>query len=261
MNYGLYLSASGVLTNLYRQDVFANNLANVQTTGFKPDEPALTQRPIERIEDQLGMQFSDRLLDQLGGGVFAGPQTIDFAVGSFQPTGNDLDVALPQRDCFFAVQHTNEKTGQTSVRLTRDGNFTRNAQGMLVNQSGQCVLDRDDQPIRLPDQGDVAISGSGQVTVDGDPVAQLQVARVADLTQLHKAGANQFAFDPRKTDPRSIEQNPQVQTGVLESSAADPVKTLVKMIGATRAATGSAQLMSYFDTLMDRAVNTLGRVA
>ncbi|MCC6679722.1 MAG: flagellar hook-basal body protein [Phycisphaeraceae bacterium] len=259
MNYGLYLSASGVLTNLYRQDVFANNLANVQTTGFKPDQPALTQRPIERIEDQLGMRFSDRLLDQLGGGVFAGPQSIDFAVGSFQPTGNDLDVALPQRDCFFAVQHTHEKTGQTSVRLTRDGNFTRNAEGLLVNQSGQFVLDIDDQPIRLPDEGDVAISGSGQVTIDGEPLAQLQVARVADLSQLHKAGANQFAF--QGADPRRIEQSPQVQTGALESSAADPVKTMVKMIAATRAATGSAQLMSYFDTLMDRAVNTLGRVA
>ena len=79
MNYGLYLSASGVLTNLYRQDVFANNLANSETVGFKPDSPTVRQREPEAIEDNLGLGASQRLLDKLGGGVLAGPQSIRFS--------------------------------------------------------------------------------------------------------------------------------------------------------------------------------------
>ena len=68
MNYGLYLSASGVLTNLYRQDVFSNNLANVETVGFKQDLPSIRQRAPESIEQQFGSDVSKRLLDKLGGG-------------------------------------------------------------------------------------------------------------------------------------------------------------------------------------------------
>ena len=88
MNYGLYLSASGVLTNTYRQDVFANNLANVETPGFKPDLPSIRQRDPEAIEDNLGFQGSNELLDRLGGGVLAGQQRINFNQGTLRPTGN-----------------------------------------------------------------------------------------------------------------------------------------------------------------------------
>jgi len=259
MMYGLYLSASGVLTNLYRQDVFANNLANVQTIGFKPDVPALTQRQIEHLEDDLGMKFADPLMDRLGGGVFAGPQHVDFAQGSLQPTGRPLDAALTEPGRFFAVRHTDPHTGDTSVRLTRNGNFSRNEAGELVTQAGQPVLDRADNPITIPADAEVALTRGGDVLADGEVVAQVQVAHVADPAQLRKAGQNLFAFTGR--DPRTIVQEPDIRTGVVEASGADPVKTLMKMIDATKAATGNANVLRYFDTLMDRAVNTLGRVA
>ena len=68
MNYGLYLSASGVLSNTYRQDVFANNLANVETPGFKPDMPSIRQRDPEAIEDSLGIGEVE-VLDRFAGGT------------------------------------------------------------------------------------------------------------------------------------------------------------------------------------------------
>jgi flagellar basal-body rod protein FlgF len=259
MNYGLYLAASGTLTHVYRQNVYANNLANVETTGYKPDIPALTQRAPESLEDHLGFQFRDSLLDRLGGGVFAGPQSIDFAPGAIKATGGNLDVALAQRDRFFAVQYVNPQNGQTSVRLTRDGSFSRAADGTLVTQAGHRVLDINDQPITLPVDGEAKIGSDGQVCVAGQGVAHLQVARVADLSRLHKAGQNLFAFND--ADSRTLDPVPDLRAGALESSAADPIKTLVDMIDSTKAATGSANLMRYFDTMMDRAVNTLGRVA
>lgn len=259
MNYGLYLSASGVLTNLYRQDVFANNLANVETVGYKPDIPALTQRAAERVEDDLGMRFADPLLDRLGGGVFAGPQAIDFVPGAIEPTHNPLDAALTEKNAFFAVRHTDPQSGAVSVRLTRNGNFSRAADGTLVTQAGQPVLDPDDNPIVLPDGAAVAISRTGELVSGDRTIAQLQVARVGDLSVLKKAGQNLLAFEG--ADPRQIDQEPDVQGGALEASGSNPVTTLIDLINATKAATGSANLMRYFDTLMDRTVNTLGRVA
>ena len=97
MNYGLYLSASGVLTNTYRQDVFANNLANVETNGFKPDVPMLRQRDAESVEDQLGFDVSNEIMDKLGGGALAAKQRINFAPGSLKATGNRIGCRADRR--------------------------------------------------------------------------------------------------------------------------------------------------------------------
>ncbi len=188
MNYGLYVSAAGVMTNLYRQDVFANNLANVNTTAFKPDIPELSQRDPEAVEDNLGMDVSNRLLERLGGGVYAGPQRIDMSTAQLTETGNPLDVALQKDGQFFAVQVTDPKTGQVQVRLTRDGRFTRNDAGELVNTAGHRVLDPNDQPIRVRGSAPVRIDGAGHLLQNGKPVAQLQVAQVNDTGQLEKRG-------------------------------------------------------------------------
>ncbi len=258
MNYGLYLSASGVLTNQYRQDVFANNLANVATPAFKPDVPVIKQRDPETIEDHLGGRLSQRLLERLGGGVLAGPQRIDLSVGPFEQTGNPLDVALPDKDTFFAVEWRGGN-GADTVRLTRDGRFTRNAAGELVTPSGQRVLDADGQPITVPAVGDVRFDAAGRLLHNGEPVARLQVARVPDQGSLRKTGGNLFAFNG--PDPREPVANPSVLPGKIESSGVNPVRALMDVTSAGKSAMGNAEMIRYFDLLMDRSVNSLGRVA
>ena len=258
MNYGLYLSASGVLTNTYRQDVFANNLANVETVGFKPDMPSVRQRDPESVEDQLGMDISNEIMDRLGGGVLAGTQRINFTPGTLQKTSNDLDVALIERDHFFAVRSIDPQTGEAQVRLTRDGRFSRNDANELITQSGHKVLDTSDRPIVLTGNGKARINGNAQVTVAGETIAQLQVARVADLDRLSKRGEGQFVFDGR--DPRTAVDAPNVRPGFVEASGVDPIMTMMQIVAATKAVTGNANMIRYHDQLLDRAVNTLGRV-
>ncbi len=259
MNYGLYLSASGVLTNLYRQDVYANNLANVETVGFKPDIAAVRQRNPESIEDSLDFDVSQRLLDKLGGGVLAGPQRIDFEPGTVEITGNPHDVALTDRNSFFAVQDVDAKTGKTEVRLSRDGRFNRSADGTLVQPSGKPVLDDNDQVIVIDDGAPFTISDAGEVIQNGQAVAQIQVARIADTAVLRKQGQNLFAFEGK--DPRQAVDTPRLETGAVEASGADPIHTLMRLTAASKAAMGNARMIQYQDTLMDRAINTLGRVA
>jgi flagellar basal-body rod protein FlgF len=258
MNYGMYLSASGVLTNTYRQDVFANNLANVETVGFKPDIPSIRQRDPESVEDGLGMDVSNELMDRLGGGVLTGMQRINFAQGAHRLTGNPLDVALTDKDQFFAVQVIDPDTGEAQVRLTRDGRFTLNNAGELVTQSGYNVLDTSDKPIVVEGEGEAGVGTGGQVVVGGEQVAQLQVARVADLQGLTKRGQGLFAFDG--PDPRQLVDKPAVRPGFIEASGVDAITTMMQIVSATKAATGNANMIRYHDQILDRAVNTLGRV-
>lgn len=259
MNYGLYLSASGALANMYRQDVFANNLANVNTVGFKHDLAAITQRKPESVEGGFGMDVSHRLLDKLGGGVLAGPQTISFTQGPIQQTDNPLDVALTDAQQFFVVQ---APQGQEGVRLTRDGRFTLDAQGYLATVAGgHRVLGPDDSLIRLDPNLPVVIDARGQVTQNGEQASQLQVTQVADTDRLRKQGQNLFTWtagsDPRVNPAQGVTVEPEA----VEGSSVDPIKAMMNLIDASRAAESNANLIRYFDTLMDRAVNTLGRIA
>lgn len=260
MNYGLYLSASGVLTNLYRQDVFSNNLANVKTVGFQRDLAMIHQRSAESIEDPTLAGNSHELLDKLGGGVFAGPQSISFKNGPMEHTGNPLDVALEAEKTFFNVRAANPEGDDSGIRLTRDGRFSRDAEGYLVTiAGGHHVLDDADQPIELGEGGEVTIDPTGRIFVEGQVVARLGIKTVSDTDALTKRGKNLLGWEGAdiRTDPPTV----AMRAGFVEASGVDPVVTLMNLIAATKAVSGNANLIRYHDTLMDRAVNTLGRVA
>lgn len=259
MNYGLYLSASGVLSNTYRQDVFANNLANAQTVGFKIDVPSIKQRDPESLEDNLGYMVSQDLLDRLGGGVLAGTQFTQHDRAQFKQTDNSFDLALDQEKTYFAIQVPDGK-GNTSVQLTRDGRFTRDSQGFLATVTGgHKVLGTGDAPIELPATGDVVVQNDGRILVGGEEVGQLQVTGVSNVNALIKRGQNLYAM-PDDENFRQAASRVAILQGYTEQSSVDPIQTLMQLTDATNAANGNANLIKYQDELMNRAINTLGRV-
>ncbi|MEO0587990.1 MAG: flagellar hook basal-body protein [Planctomycetota bacterium] len=261
MNYGLYLSAAGTLTNRHRLDVFANNLANVQTHAFKPLRPSVANRPPESIENPDRFGTAQKLLDRLGGGVLAGRQSLDFTPGPIESTGNPLDAAITAKDEFFAVAMTDPATGRTETRLTRDGRFTLNNQGVLVTQSGHPVLNPDNEPIRLAPGVKPSITPAGLlVDSQNNTLGQIQVTRVRQPGDaLMPAGENTFRF--RGTDTRQPVANVALASESIEASGTRAVPTLMKLIAASKSASSNANMIRYHDTLLDRAVNTLGRVA
>src|SRR5690349_15534621 len=146
MNYGLWLSATGIVTSSHRQDVIANNLANVETVGFKRNVPLFQQRLTE-AQARRQPDDSDGKLDRLGGGLLCAPTLIDQTQGDPEGTGNNLDVAL-QGKGYLSVTDASGKQF-----LTRDGRMALNRDGNLVlATSGQRVLDAKGQPIALPGQ-------------------------------------------------------------------------------------------------------------
>ncbi|MCK4658374.1 MAG: flagellar hook-basal body protein [Phycisphaerae bacterium] len=256
MTYGLWLSVGGLQVNQYRQEIITNNLANVETVGFKRDLAVIHERPVEAYQNPDGARYGHRLLDRLGGGNWVRPTYTNFDQGSLVHTGGDLDAAIAG-DGFFTVREGDD------LRYTRDGKFTLNRQGELVmaaNQGRTKVLDNAGKAVQInTTDGKIKIAGDGTITqgAGNTVVAKLGVVEFADRQGLRKVGKNLFVSIG---DPPRAPQNSQVHGGYIERSAQNPMTGLVEMIEATRAMELNARLITLQDQTIGEAVNKVGRV-
>lgn len=258
MNYGLYISATGVLANMYRQDVIAGNLANVNTTGFKQDHVTFKLREPARIEDGLFQIDSNAMLERLGGGVHLGRNRVDFTQGPLEPTGNDLDLAL-ERQGFFAVRTSASKDGE-ALGFTRDGRMSLDSSGRLVlASSGLPVLDVNDRPIHLNTSAGLLVQQDGTIVQEGRSVARIQIADFPDRGQLKKQAAGIFTPRGDALENR-IAGAARIRQGYLEGSTVDPIQAMMAISAAGSLASTNIEMMRSQDEMIGRAVNTLGRV-
>ncbi|MFN0010754.1 MAG: flagellar hook-basal body protein [Phycisphaerales bacterium] len=258
MNYGMNLAASGVLTNLYRMDVLANNLANSGTPGFKAISPGTRERDVARVEDGLAFLPSNTALERLGAGAMLMGHRVSHAQGGVEKTDRPLDVAIEGRG--FLVVQTGEGVDSEALRLTRDGRLTRNARGELVQAStGLPVLDTANKPITLTGDGPVRINRDGTISQGAGVVARLQLASVASPERLRPLGNGLFQGDNRLIASRKAADATLTQ-GAVESSSVDAVKTMMDITSAERAVGANLRMITLYDQLMERAVS-LGRVA
>ncbi|MGE3107761.1 MAG: flagellar hook-basal body protein [Phycisphaerales bacterium] len=261
MNYGLNISASGVMTSLYRQNVLSNNLANVGTPGFKPDLPYIKQREAVRREDGLMNLPSNRLLERLGAGALLGFNRTSSAQGDLEVTGNPLDAAI--RGAGYFVVEASARDGEKRIRLSRDGRFTLNEEGTLVTAaSGLAVLDESGRTITIDrSAGPVSIGGDGSISQGGRPLARIQVSRVRGEPLLRKIGNN--LYEPTSAQVQAMEPASGVQVvgGSIERSAVDPVQAIMGITDAGNAVASNARMIQLQDDMIGRAINTFGRVA
>jgi flagellar basal body rod protein FlgG len=259
MNYGYAIGASGVLAAMHRQDVAANNLANVTTVGFKMDMGATVPREAARIEDGLYHLPSNELLEKLGAGVLLAPTRTKFDQGTIESTGNPLDVAI-RGDGFLAVGGKGAGGTQT-VRYTRDGRMTLNSLGRLVSAvDGSPILDSQNNPISLDPHQKITIDSSGSIRQDGREVAQLGFVDFADRTVLRKAGANRFDAAAGAT-PSAVQPAGTIIQESVEGSAVDPIDAMMAVQNAANAVSAGLRMMSMHDELTGRAISQLGRVS
>ena len=258
MSYGLNVSASGVLTNLYRMDVLANNLANAETVGFKPIGAATRERDVARTEDGLPFLPSDTMLERLGAGSMLVPNRVTQGQGSLDTTGRPLDLAIQGRG-FFVLQ-SGEGADSEALRLTRDGRFSTDAKGRLVQAStGLSVLDVQNKPITLNGAADVHIDRAGTITQGGQVVAKLQLASVGAPESLRPMGNGLYRGDTRLIAARTRADGSLTQ-GAVERSTVDAVRTMMDLSSAERSVSSNLRMISLYDQLMERAVS-MGRVA
>jgi len=258
MSYGLYLSAAGALSSMHRQDVFANNLANMNTVGFKPDQVVTRQRLPERLESPQGFVDPKWMLEQLGGGQFIDPTRVSMMQGDLVATGNDLDVAISGEGLFVVAGPDGAAPGDT--RMTRDGRFTLNDAGQLVMAaSGRRVLDTEGAPIELAPGVPVTIDAAGGIHQGGALVATLRLVDVSAGT-LVKEGNDLLRFADGER-PATRPFTGRLEQGHTEASAVDPILTLNGMMAAAKSAQANLKMMQYHDQLLGQAFNTFGRVA
>lgn len=254
MIQGIYSGASGLKAQQQRLDVLANNVANVDTTGFKATrvdfQDALYQTMARPVQPQEGLNL------QQGHGVHVSQTLRAFSQGMVQQTGRTLDVMVDGEGYFVLQSPTGE------IAYTRDGSFNFSAEGgqsFLVAGDGSYVLDTAGN--RIAAQGDEsqwAIAAQGQISIGTQaPFAQLLVVRFPNQEGLSAMGNNRFVPTQASGAPQPMQQ-PSVIQGALEGSNVDLAQELTRLIRTQRAFTLSSRAVQTADE-MEGIANGLRR--
>ena len=258
---GLYTSALGMTTQMQRMDVTSNNMANVNTAGFKRDGVAsqpFTDRFNMRIHDPaatgvLRLAGSVRGTGLMTPGVFVDEVFTDFSSGGLRETNGPLDLALTAPG-FFVVTATN-RDGSEQEKFTRDGSFTLGADGTLLTMTGSIVQSTNGASINIP-VGIITIDDQGRVFSNEGYVDTIRTVNVNNPESLRKTRGSYWAV----TDETEMaDYNGRVEQGFLENSNVNIVNEMVQLIALNRAYEANARMVQIHDETLGRAVNEIAR--
>jgi flagellar basal-body rod protein FlgF len=250
MYYGLYTSAAGAGAQNHKVEVLSNNLANVNTVGFKRELAILQARDSESIERGLTSRGSGSLED-IGGGVRMNQTFTDFAPGTMQLTQLPTDLAIDASNTFFMVENDGHKV------LTRAGNFHLSNEGKLVTASGDSVLSTDGSPIQIDSTLPYRFLPGGVLEQAGERI-ELALIKPKDVSKLQKAGENYFTAE--KTNELTAADDRNVKIGYLEMSGVNPVDEMVELITASRAYEANVRIIQQHDTATSELISRMLKV-
>jgi flagellar basal-body rod protein FlgF len=222
---GIYHLIDGSLVQQLRFETISNNLANLNTNGFRKDTISFDQA------------LSANYISET-----------DFAPGPVRYTGNDLDVALEGQG-FFKIQTSK------GIRYTRDGAFSINAQGLLVTRSGDAVLGQNG-PITISGRK-VSIQTDGQVVVDGQPADKLWVVDFKQPKMLTKEGGSLYAHQGEDSEIVTAEEA-SLKQSYIEGSNVNPTEEMIKMLEAFRAFESAQKAIQSIDEMTSKMINDQG---
>ncbi len=237
---GIYNAAAGMIPSMNQQETVGNNLANVNTTGFKADQryfrtalnSSLLQgggfgQPVKMNEDQISLRT-------------------DFTQGAFSETRNPLDCSI-DGEGFFTIE-----TGDT-VSYTRNGSFALNAEGELVSNQGYRVMG-EGGAIKIIGR-DVTIRFNGDVIVDGKTAGTLKIVDFEQPYDLQRNGYGLFL--PGNGDEGFKPEKLELRQGFLEDSNVDPISEMLQMIELNRNYESCQKSIQSQDETLKLAVNEL----
>jgi flagellar basal-body rod protein FlgF len=249
MPYGIYLSASGAHVQNHRLEVLSNNLANINTPGFKPSLAILQARNNKAIDDGEVSPGSGRL-DDIGGGAKIQPTQTLFGHGPMENTGGQTDFAIHDNKSFFVVQRGDEQL------LTRAGGFIFNATGQLTTTNGDPVLSTDGSPIQIDPTTRFTVHNDGTIQQNGN-TATLMLSRPTSLGDLARAGDNLFRPLAQVEQVPATERT--VVSGHIEKSAVNPTSAMMELIEASRVYESNLRLIQHQDQAYGNLIGRLLR--
>lgn len=258
MNRGLYTASVGMITQMNKMDVVANNIANVNTTGYKKDDVITRSfkeemylrvndetNPVATITSQVGTLNLGNNVDVV---------RTDFTNGAMQSTEGNLDLAI-SGDGFFSINYVN-LDGTITEKYTKNGSFTLGPNGELITHNGNQVIDESGVPIVLPVTSVPAIAADGSIFADGEFIAKIKITSFADTNELIKYGENLYDI----TDSAEIVPfTGVVEQGFLEMSNVNSAEEMVEMITVSRAYEACSKVIQTHDSIMSKTANDVGK--
>lgn len=263
---GIYSAVSGAMAQSSRLDTIANNLANVNTTGFKKDRQVFSEylSAHEKAPDVMQVPrvpaSIESFYDMQGGdNAYVNPSGTytNFEQGLLRSTGSPMDVAIEGRGFL-------EVLTPQGVRFTRNGGMQVDGNGRLVTKDGFPVLreGQGDPAQRVMTLGsrNVTISQAGDVYEGGAQVGRLSVVDFLNPDDLQKQGGSLFALKDNAISVPLPAREAKVQQGFLEGSNVNVVDEMTDMIAANRVFEATQQAIKGHDQMDDKLINQVGKV-
>ena len=260
MILSLWTAASGMNAQQMNVDVISNNLANVNTTGYKEQKAEFKDLLYDKLNGPANVPGSKPVDIEVGAGVAPSAVVRSFDEGNLNETGDKLDFAVAG-NAFFVVR---DNAGVN--RYTRDGGFKVSAEGgnsYLVTSDGNYVMDSNGNRIALNNTDDLSVSqtgeigikdASGRITDTGVRIGLVQFTNPAGLESL---GDNLFAATAASGAPSNTNMyaNNQIKQGFLETSNINAVDQMVSLISAQRAYEINSKAVQASDDMLNTANN------
>jgi len=272
MMRGMFAAISGLKTHQVMLDVTSNDIANVNTIGYKSARTTFKDslNQLQRGASGAGGGTGGSNAAQIGLGTQLGSIDNLMQSGASQPTGNPLDVTI-QGPGMFRVAPSNATppvANAAGTEFTRAGNFTTNSQGYLVTQDGYYIQGRtaggaDTLLVIPPGSTNVAIGQSGDVTyVDGAGTRQtagfISLATFSNTAGLERSGSNRWVQSANSGAPAVGVPGPQFGftiAGAIEMSNVDLAQAFTNMITAQRGFQANSRVISTADEMLQDLVN------
>ncbi len=238
---GIYRAASGMLPRIRKQEVIADNLANVNTPGFKRQDVFMEE--LSRARQKVAAK-QERWEIPMIDDVYS-----DYSQGVLERTGDDLNIGI-DGDGFLVVQSPNGE-----LLYTRSGNFSLSPEGTVVNPDG-CPLMTDAGPLTIEPGADVQIGLDGSVTVNGDEFGMLAIVDFENRNALERQGSGTYKAPENLTqvEPERL----FVRQGYLERANVDVVREMIDMITSFREYESNQKAIQIIDESLEKTVNRVG---
>lgn len=261
MNTALWVAKTGLDAQQTRMSVISNNLANVNTTGYKQSRAAFEDLLYQNVRQAGGQSSQDTILPSglmLGTGVRTVATEKIFTQGNIVQTDNSLDMAIDGQG-FFQILRPDGNLG-----YTRDGTFQVDVRGQLVTSNGYVLqpaitIPEDAQSITIGNDGVVSVTQPGQPTPT--QVGTVQLADFINPAGLQPIGENLYTETAASGAPQV--GNPgltglgSIRQGALETSNVNVVEEMVNMIESQRAYEMNSKVISSVDQMLQYASNNL----
>lgn len=237
------VALSGQVALRRKLDVIANNVANMDTAGFKRVSIDFEETSMPKASATLFQRRDrdNRFVREL-------PTVHDFSAGPIKLTGNDLDVAIEGEKGFFAIQTP------AGERYTRAGDFAIDSTGRLVTADGNPVLGDGGVITFGAEETGIAIAHDGTVSTSAGLKGKLRVVEFADDSTLQKEGDNLYSASAVPQAPAFV----RVRQGALEQSNVSGVQELTAMMNVQRAYERISNMVKQQNDLSSKAIERLG---